>query len=304
MGGSPTLCGVRNGINHALLGASALMLLALLMLAGCAGSTEPAEQTEAGAGEVTASSAPAVGAAPESDEGESADPAAAVPASSTTTVPITTTTPLTTAPSTTMVDATPIDATPIDATPDSTGGAAPSAPCRRLDFTDRDQRDAWFVLNDGVMGGRSEGQLTYSGSAAQFSGFINTDGGGFTSIRTRLVPGDLDGVDRVDLRVRGDSRSYELTLRDDVPRPIRLVFHDAPIAIAAAGEWQTVSIPLSSLRTSSAGGEVDTDPFDPMRANEIGIILADGIDGDFAMEVAWVDLCSTDGGDQREESAD
>lgn len=41
----------------------------------------------------------------------------------------------------------------------------------------------WFVQNDGVMGGRSSGNLQVSDSGARFEGSINLDGGGFASFR-------------------------------------------------------------------------------------------------------------------------
>ena len=33
------------------------------------------------------------------------------------------------------------------------------------------------------------------------------------------------------------------------------------------------------------------DPFDPDLAREIGIIIADGRDGEFALTVDWIDAC-------------
>ena len=43
----------------------------------------------------------------------------------------------------------------------------------------------WYVQNDNVMGGRSEGGFDISSGQLIFSGNTNTNGGGFSSIRTQ-----------------------------------------------------------------------------------------------------------------------
>lgn len=45
------------------------------------------------------------------------------------------------------------------------------------------QQSAWRVVVDGVMGGRSTGNVDFTGDAMVFSGNINLNGGGFSSVR-------------------------------------------------------------------------------------------------------------------------
>ena len=58
------------------------------------------------------------------------------------------------------------------------------------------EEQPWVVVNDGVMGGRSQGVMTTEADQMQFSGNIVTDGGGFSSVR-RLLDGGLDESDRL-----------------------------------------------------------------------------------------------------------
>ena len=39
------------------------------------------------------------------------------------------------------------------------------------------------------------------------------------------------------------------------------------------------------------GSLVTADAFDPDRATQIGVILADGVDGDFTFDIDWIDAC-------------
>ena len=81
--------------------------------------------------------------------------------------------------------------------------------CQRL-LESEDQ--PWVVVNDGVMGGRSQGAITTETNRMKFTGNIVTDGGGFSSVR-RLLNDGLDESDRLQLRLRTDERRYEVLYR-------------------------------------------------------------------------------------------
>lgn len=170
----------------------------------------------------------------------------------------------------------------------------PAPGCRRVDDFDTDDA-RWFVVNDGVMGGRSEGRITIEDSVLRFDGTIVTAGGGFTSVRLRLDGDELAGSTRIDLRVRADGRGYGMTYEDDEAIQGRSVSHVAGFAEASPADddgFQTVSLGHDALAPSIFGRLVDAPPFDPDAAREIGIIIADGIDGDFVLDVDWIDACA------------
>ena len=73
----------------------------------------------------------------------------------------------------------------------------------------------WRVVNDNVMGGRSVGGFEVADGVLVFSGATNTDGGGFSSIRTEARDLDLGAWQGVRLRVRGDGRTYTFRLSTD-----------------------------------------------------------------------------------------
>jgi NADH dehydrogenase [ubiquinone] 1 alpha subcomplex assembly factor 1 len=143
------------------------------------------------------------------------------------------------------------------------------------------------------MGGRSAGFVEYGDSALRFSGEVVTNGGGFTSIRRRLAGDELAGADRVVLRLRSDERNYTLTF-NDAPGTRQRLAHWAEITLdgpADADGWTTVEVPYDQLRPTVFGQPVDAPAFDPDRVSEIGIIIADAVDGTFLLEVDWIDAC-------------
>jgi len=71
----------------------------------------------------------------------------------------------------------------------------------KIDFTSADDVRAWRAVNDGVMGGLSSGGPDYEEDAMVFKGVINTNGGGFSSLRAGARPGALS--DATGMRMRG-----------------------------------------------------------------------------------------------------
>jgi len=165
--------------------------------------------------------------------------------------------------------------------------------CHRLtDFTAEDTGQ-WFVVNDGVMGGRSDGGGFIDESVLRFEGSVVTAGGGFTSARLRLEGDELVDSTRIEMRVRPDDRRYGVTLEDAAEYRGRLVSHRADFDIGPVDSdgWAIAAVDYDQLVPSVFGILVDAPPFDPATAREFGIIIADGIDGDFVLDIDWIDAC-------------
>lgn len=150
----------------------------------------------------------------------------------------------------------------------------------------------WVVVNDNVMGGRSLGDRTFVGTTMVFAGSINTNGGGFSSLRLDVDAELLAGTDRLEFRVRSDGRRYLATLDDDLDGRDRRLSFRAPIVSERPGEWETITVLFADLQPAIFGQRVTAAPFRPDLASRIGIILADGVDGDFVLEVDSITACS------------
>ncbi len=62
----------------------------------------------------------------------------------------------------------------------------------------------WQVVNDTVMGGRSQSEYVIEDQQLRYSGYLNTNGGGFAPLRSNRQDWSLEGFTRVRLKVRGD----------------------------------------------------------------------------------------------------
>jgi hypothetical protein len=160
--------------------------------------------------------------------------------------------------------------------------AAPSAqhgPMLLDRFDTGDPTLDWYVVNDAVMGGRSEGGFRLEAGALVFAGVTNTNGGGFSSIRTRPRRLDLSGHDAFVVHGHGDGRRYVFRLETDDGTAYWADF-DPPAD--GAGE---VRIPLDRFRPRFRGRWLAGPPLDPARVTSLGVLCYDGRDGPFRLDL-------------------
>mmetsp|Transcript_7745 Transcript_7745/g.13174 ORF Transcript_7745/g.13174 Transcript_7745/m.13174 type:complete len:223 (-) Transcript_7745:82-750(-) len=135
----------------------------------------------------------------------------------------------------------------------------------------------WHRLDDGVMGGQSETLHSFDG-VLNFSGHINCNGGGFTSIRS-AIPGGLSS-DATGVRVTyvGDGKTYKVLFSDGNKSafgPSRRSPSWQTDLPTKEGIEETTTISFESLTPSLQGGPVDTDAkLDPTQIQEMGFMLS------------------------------
>lgn len=159
-----------------------------------------------------------------------------------------------------------------------------------ISFESLAEARAWRTVNDDVMGGRSLGGGVVEEGQLVFTGSINTRGGGFSSVRREMERGALEGVRAFILAVRSDGRAYQLTARTNARFRGRYVSYQAPIPMSPKGEWSSVRVALSDFVPSVFGRIVPASEISSAEITEIGFILADGVDGDFALSVRSISV--------------
>lgn len=170
--------------------------------------------------------------------------------------------------------------------------AGPPAGCVLLTDFETDQgRQRWQSVNDDVMGGQSEGRLSFADGVLIFEGTINTNGGGFSSIRTPIDSGTLAGFSSIAISVTPDERSYMVTLEDQADGRNRRVNHRAAIGPSGAGQPAVDTLAFTDFVPAIFGQPVDDSPVEPETINELGLMISDGTDGPFRLEVAWIVGC-------------
>jgi NADH dehydrogenase [ubiquinone] 1 alpha subcomplex assembly factor 1 len=159
-----------------------------------------------------------------------------------------------------------------------------------ISFESAAEARAWRTVNDNVMGGRSQGGGVVEKGQLVFTGSINTNGGGFSSVRRDMEPGALEGIRAFILSIRSDGRGYKLTARTNTRFRGQYVSYQADIPASPEGQWSNVRVAFSDFVPSVFGNIVPVSEISPAEVNEIGFIIADGVDGDFALSVRSISI--------------
>jgi NADH dehydrogenase [ubiquinone] 1 alpha subcomplex assembly factor 1 len=159
-----------------------------------------------------------------------------------------------------------------------------------FDFSDPAAAGAWAAIDDRIMGGLSSSRLRHApGGGAFFEGEVSLErNGGFASVRSRPGARGMAGAKTCLVEVRGESRTYKLSLiTDDAFDSVNYQASFAP----ADGNWQILPLDLAAFRASFRGREVPgAPPLDPARIRQVGLMIATRQAGPFALEIKRISL--------------
>ena len=161
------------------------------------------------------------------------------------------------------------------------------------DFTTETPDLGWYVQNDNVMGGRSQGGFETRPGELYFAGSTNTNGGGFSSIRTAPFQLDLSEYAGIRLRLKGDGRTYTWQLQTDARWRGRRVSYWADFE-TRAGEWDTVDIPFADFFPQWRGFKLEGPELDPGQIREMGLYIYDKKDGRFELRLVSIGAYAED----------
>ncbi len=124
-----------------------------------------------------------------------------------------------------------------------------------LDFVGPDIAQKWQAVNDGVMGGVSDGRFRVTEEKTlEFFGTLSLENnGGFASVRTKPTDLDIKAGDTLVVRVKGDGREYVFNI---YTKSRRMAFsYRAPLP-TTKDEWTEVKVPLEDFIPTAFGRQV------------------------------------------------
>ena len=146
-----------------------------------------------------------------------------------------------------------------------------STPTLLFDFDTNCELLRWAVVDDVVMGGRSDGHLEINEEGhGVFYGDVSLDNnGGFSSVRYKMNPLELDGQKMVVVRLKGDGKRYQFRLKEN-----RFDRHSYVYYFETTGDWQTIEIPFDAMYPSFRGQKLDMPNYSAEKMSEICFLIA------------------------------
>lgn len=151
-----------------------------------------------------------------------------------------------------------------------------------FDFTAASDIEKWRIVVDGVMGGRSTGQLEQQQDTLVFTGETSLENnGGFSSIRAPIPTGSLVGFDALRIRIKGDGRTWIFGARGQSRMGADSYWSQFE---TRAGEWQTVTVPIIEMVRQYFGTPIKGS-LEPSGVRGVEFYIYDKQAGPFRMEV-------------------
>ena len=138
------------------------------------------------------------------------------------------------------------------------------------DFNIKTNPREWSVLDDGVMGGRSNGifEIDSEGHGV-FSGFVTTENnGGFSSVRYQFDKINTTKESKIILHIKGDGKEYQIRIKDNVNSYFSYI-----TTFVTSGEWQKIIIPVKDLYPSFRGRTLDLPNYNSASFEELAILI-------------------------------
>ena len=133
-----------------------------------------------------------------------------------------------------------------------------------IDFGIENKDSSWFVLNDGVMGGRSGATVNYLEDSFVFKGVVSLENnGGFASIRSNFSTFKLGEFKTVEIRYKLSGIDFALTLANS--KRWYNPNYKANLK-TTQGQWQVITLNLLDFKQyqvgRATGYTINTDTLD------------------------------------------
>ncbi len=145
----------------------------------------------------------------------------------------------------------------------------------------------WYVVDDVVMGGRSDGNLKINEEGfGVFYGDVSLENnGGFSSIRYRFEQQDVGDFKHCKIRLKGDGKRYQFRVKTS-PYDRHSYIH----YFETSGDWETVKIPLAAMYPTFRGRRLDMPNYPVEQLEEISFLIANKQAESFKLLFDWIAL--------------
>jgi len=145
----------------------------------------------------------------------------------------------------------------------------------------------WNVVDDVVMGGRSNGSLKINADGhGVFSGYVSTENnGGFSSVRYNSGKLDVKGYTQAVLRLKGDGKYYQFRVKSDPYQRHAYVYE-----FQTTGDWETVIIPLDEMKPKFRGRDLDLPNYPADQLQEVAFLIGNKKNESFELLIDYIEF--------------
>ena len=156
-----------------------------------------------------------------------------------------------------------------------------------FDFNPKSDISDWKVVDDVVMGGRSNSsfELNKKGHGV-FSGNVSLDNnGGFSLVRYRFDTKNIKGYTKAILKIKGASKAYQFRIKTTT-----FDRHSYIAKFETNGEWQSIEIVLAEMYPAFRGNKLNIPNYPAETFEELAFLVGNKKAESFQLEIDSITL--------------
>ncbi|MGB0776910.1 MAG: CIA30 family protein [Flavobacteriaceae bacterium] len=157
-----------------------------------------------------------------------------------------------------------------------------------LDFGNKNQEIDWNIVNDGVMGGKSESEAFLLENSLLFKGTLSLENnGGFASIRSPYEDYNFSDAEFIEIKYRSEGGDFNFRLEQS-----RYFFNPyLAMTLPQSSKWTVQKIKTSELKVLKMGKELGVVKQDQeINARRLSIMKSDKQPGPFQIEIDYIKI--------------
>jgi hypothetical protein len=155
------------------------------------------------------------------------------------------------------------------------------------DFNKDSSKNDWRIIDDGVMGGESQGSFSFDTDGnGVFKGTVSLENnGGFSSVRHQFDKIQTTKDSKVLIRLKGDGKEYQFRIKDKYNS-----YYSYITTFKTSGEWETIELKLSDLYPSFRGRKLNLPNFESDSFEEIVFLIGNKKNESFQLLLDKIEL--------------
>ena len=155
-------------------------------------------------------------------------------------------------------------------------------PACLFDFKNEKNTAHWTVVNDGVMGGLSQAEISINDAEnGLFKGYVTTaNNGGFASVRYGLQKKEVSQFKQLILEVKGDGKTYQFRIKDKSSQRFWYI-----TTFKTSGAWERIVLPFDEFYPSFRGNALDQPNYSGKIMEDVAILIGNKRNESFALEI-------------------
>lgn len=156
-----------------------------------------------------------------------------------------------------------------------------------FDFKTTTDISNWNIVDDVVMGGRSNGSFGISNSGkGLFKGKVSLENnGGFSMVQYRFNDKQVNNFSKVNIRLKGDGKSYQFRIKTNNSDDYSYV---APFQ--TSGDWETIEISFNSMYPAFRGRKLNIGNYPGEQMEMIAFLIGNKKAESFQLEIENIEL--------------